>query len=174
MKNKSPDSREKATDWCEIKKLYDQVLKLFYEQRARSKALTIAPKLRLLVSLLDPGCNAVLGAAARGLLCELEGDYWGAIQSRQRELHLLNELQDAQLPAHVRATPNDISDRLDLLASLYWESGDLEKAEQTLLESQRLCAKHKIKFDGESMLRELRREKRLLAHPKTVTRKRAS
>jgi hypothetical protein len=53
----------------------------------------------------------------------------------------------------------DLSDRLDLLATLYRASGDLDKALAVLEESKKLCGSHGVPFDGEDLLREYRKEK---------------
>src|SRR5262249_41037275 len=53
----------------------------------------------------------------------------------------------------------DLSDRLDLLATLYHDRGDLDRAISTLLESEELCKKHGVEFDGEDILREYLEEK---------------
>jgi ATP/maltotriose-dependent transcriptional regulator MalT len=53
----------------------------------------------------------------------------------------------------------DLSDRLDLLATLYRASGDLDKALAVLEESEKLCNSHRIPFDGKDLLREYRKEK---------------
>lgn len=175
MKFELPAAATKMpSGWLEVEKLYGRILTLFYEKNDRQGALRLAPKLRLLIALCDPGCTSILGAAARSVLSELEGDYWSAIHCREREIELLRKVQDASLPPRVRATAEEISDRLDLLASLHWEAGDLDKAEKILLESERFCTQHAVKFDGRPMLKELRREKKMLAGPKAMTKKRAS
>jgi hypothetical protein len=54
----------------------------------------------------------------------------------------------------------DLSDRLDLLAVLYHDNGDTDKAMRTILESKRLCEKHGVEFDGEDILQEYLKEKK--------------
>ena len=55
---------------------------------------------------------------------------------------------------------DDLSDRLDLLAVLYHDSGNMDKALSTLEDSKRLCGEHNIKFDGEDILEEYSEEKK--------------
>jgi hypothetical protein len=55
---------------------------------------------------------------------------------------------------------DDLSDRLDLLASPCHDSGDIDRAIAVLRESQQLCEEHGIKFDGEHILQECLDEKR--------------
>jgi len=53
-----------------------------------------------------------------------------------------------------------VSDRLDLLAALYHDGGDLDKAIATLQESKTLCCEQDIKFDADDMLQDYMKEKR--------------
>ena len=55
---------------------------------------------------------------------------------------------------------DDLSDRLDLLAVLYHDNGDLDKAIKTLQESRQLCQEHGLEFDGGDMLEDYIEEKR--------------
>jgi hypothetical protein len=48
----------------------------------------------------------------------------------------------------------DLSDRLDLLATLYHDSGQLKQAVAVLEESQRLCQEQGLIFDGQGLLDE--------------------
>lgn len=160
MSNNHPKVAQPATPWRQIDGLYHDLLLAFYKRQDRTAARRIAPKLSKLIASHDPLCQTVLGASSRSLLAELQGDWWSAIVARKREIELIKRLLDPKLPAGVASTHRDISDRMDLLASLYWNAGDLHRAERTLLDSQRYCAEHRIKFDGADMLRELRGEMR--------------
>ncbi|MGA7497752.1 MAG: hypothetical protein WBX00_13595, partial [Isosphaeraceae bacterium] len=53
----------------------------------------------------------------------------------------------------------DVSDRLDLLASLYANVGDWERAIATLRESKAYCDGHGIPFDGQDLLDEFEQER---------------
>ncbi|HEX7449135.1 MAG TPA: hypothetical protein VF306_16395, partial [Pirellulales bacterium] len=48
----------------------------------------------------------------------------------------------------------DLSDRLDLLAGLYHDNGDLDRAINALQESKQLCEQQCLEFDGGDMLDE--------------------
>jgi hypothetical protein len=175
MKVELSGAAEKPTQgWPEIDRLYHRLLTALYEKNDPRRAGRIAPRLRALVMLHDPSCHTVLGAAARSVLSELEGDLWTAIRAREREISLLRHLASQKTPEKVAAGPAEISDRLDLLAGLYWRSGELEKAEKLLRESQRLCATSGIKFDGQQMLKELMAERRALARQRPSPKRRAS
>ena len=55
---------------------------------------------------------------------------------------------------------SDLSDRLDILASLYAERGDLDRAVDLLQESKRFCESHQIPFDGQDLLDEYEQARR--------------
>jgi hypothetical protein len=161
MRAKAPGTKRRfRTAWEQIEYLYHKMLYWFYDRADRRQAGPFAERLRTLLFKSDPTCEAILGASARALLAEFDGDLWTAIRSREREIELLRRLIEAKAPPAVKPGPDDIADRLDLLASLYWEAGDLARAEETLLESQRHCARHGIVFDGQEMLDELRLERK--------------
>ncbi|MCI0360642.1 MAG: hypothetical protein L0211_19370 [Planctomycetaceae bacterium] len=170
--NSQPPLGAKA--WREIDELHGRMMEALYRREDRRAAAKMAPRLRALLARHDPSCETILGAAARVLLAELDGDFWSAIRAREREIELLRLLIDDELPPEVRTRPADIGDRLDLLAGLYWDSEDLDRAEEILLESQRWCAEHKVKFDGRAMLNELRKEMRSRAKAKRAPTRRAS
>jgi hypothetical protein len=52
----------------------------------------------------------------------------------------------------------DLCDRLNMLAILYHDSGDLNKAVRILKEAKQLCQDHGIRFDSEDLLREYSEE----------------
>jgi len=49
---------------------------------------------------------------------------------------------------------------LDLLAVLYHDNGDLDRAISTLQESKKLCQENGVAFDADHMLRDYMKEKR--------------
>jgi hypothetical protein len=49
---------------------------------------------------------------------------------------------------------SDISDRYDLLATLFAEAGDLDRAVSTLRDSKAFCEAHGVAFDGGDLLAE--------------------
>ena len=54
----------------------------------------------------------------------------------------------------------DLSDRLDILATLYAEQGNLGRAVELLHESRRFCESHQIPFDGQDLLDEYEQDRR--------------
>jgi len=160
MKAKPPDIRRKFSHpWDEIGYLYQQMLYWYFQKNDRARAARWSSRLGALLAKHDPTCEAILGAASRSLIAEVAGDLWSAIRARQRELELIDLLAASDAPDEVKYAADDVSDRMDLLAGLYWDAGDLKAAEETLLASKRYCAEHHIPFDGRDMLRELKQDK---------------
>jgi hypothetical protein len=96
----------------------------------------------------------------------LKGDLSRAIGYRENEIRLIKELwrisegtpnRDFALKHY---EPSDLSDRYDLLAILYRDAGNLDKALSLLEESKRLCEAHGVRFDGKDLLRDFLRDKK--------------
>ena len=161
MKSKPPPERRKFADaWDEIGYLYDKLLYWLYQRDDAQKARPFAERLERLLARADPDHEAIFGQECRSLVYETKGDLPKAITHREKEIRLIRRLHKISRDApHERIVlqqygHNDLSDRLDLLAVLYHDSGDLDSALETLHESQQLCDRHGIKFDGEDLLRE--------------------
>jgi hypothetical protein len=170
MKSNPPLKRRKfANDWDEIGYLYDKLLYWLYEREEGKKARPYAERLGRLLRKADPPAHeAIFGEECWSLVYETEGDIPKAIEHRENEVRLIRRLHEIS-----RNTPHkdlvlkgygydDLSDRLDLLATLYHDSGRLNKAIEILKESKRLCKAHGMKFDGEDILQEYLEEKRSL------------
>jgi hypothetical protein len=167
MTSKPPPQRRKfANDWDEIQYLYDKLLYWLYQREVPAKARPFAERLERLLARADPDHEAIFGQECRSLVHETKGDLRRAIEHRENEVRLIRRLHEIS-----RGTPgeqaalrgygyDDLSDRLDLLAVLYHDSGSLDKALNTLRQSQRLCQSHGIPFDGEDLLAEYLAEKR--------------
>jgi hypothetical protein len=98
------------------------------------------------------------------------GELAKAIEHRKNEIGLIRRLHEVSrnTPAedlmHEQYGYADLSDRLDLLATLYHDAGQLDQALAALQESRQLCETHGIPFDGTDLLREYSSEKGP-AHP---------
>jgi hypothetical protein len=99
------------------------------------------------------------------LIAEARGELDRAIEHREHEIALIRKLRRSAATSpswefilHGYQV-SDFSDRLDLLALLYWEAGDLDKAVMTLRKSARWCKEHCIRFDGRSVLRDCLQER---------------
>lgn len=161
MKANSPAARRKfANEWDEIGYLYDKLLYWLYQREDAAKARRYAERLEKLLPAADPSHEAILGEECWSLVYEARGDLAKAIDHRENEVRLIRRLHDASRNAPPGGValkkygPDALSDRLDLLATLYHDRGDLDKAVGILQESQRLCEAHGIAFDGRDLLRD--------------------
>jgi tetratricopeptide (TPR) repeat protein len=161
MKAKAPPDRRKfATTWDEIGYLYDKLLYWLYQRQEVERARPYAERLERLLPTADARHEAIRGEECWSLVYETKGDVHKAIKHRLNEIRLIRRLHRIS-----RHAPNervmlkaygydDLSDRLDLLAVLYHNSGDSESALRSLQESRQLCKQHGIKFDGDDILQE--------------------
>lgn len=151
-------------EWDEIDYLYMKILHWFYDRGDRRKALSYSARLEALLERTPDAHEAIFGEECWSLVCEIQGDLPRAIAYREREIELIKLLH-----RHAVNTPgrdfvwknydySDLSDRLDLLAILYHDVGDLDKAIQVLKDSRRFCRRHGIPFDGEDLLSDYRAE----------------
>ncbi len=170
MKTTAPVARQRKfkTDWDEIVYLYHKLLYWLYDREDTRKALSFGNRLERLVERVDPGHEAILGQECRSLISEAKGDLPNAIRYRENEIRMMKRLQQISI-AYDPSTReymlrqrgyDDLSDRLDLLAILYHDSGDLDRAIRTLRDSKRFCEKHEIPFDGQDLLEDYLGEKR--------------
>jgi tetratricopeptide (TPR) repeat protein len=157
--------RKFTNEWDEINYLYDKLLYWLYDQEKPRKALPFGERLEHLLDRVSPGGGDIFTEECRSLLAELRGDLSRAIKHREKAIRLIRKLHELS-----HDTPHedyvfrhydysDLSDRLDLLAILYHDSGDLEQAIRTLHESKKLCEDHGIKFDGQDLLKDYLVEK---------------
>ena len=166
MATKFPSTKRKfASEWDEIDYLYHKILYWFYPVRDRAKALKFSKRLESLLKRFASRHEAIFGEECWSLVYEVKGDLDKAIEHREREIKLIQRLwaisKDPPAKEIVRARydASDLSDRYDLLAILYHERGDLDKAIQILIESKAICDEHGIRFDGKDQLREYLAEK---------------
>jgi tetratricopeptide (TPR) repeat protein len=156
-------------EWDAIEYFYHKALYWFYQRADRQRALRFCETLKKLLQRTSNAHEAILGEAAWSLLYQVKGNLAKAIRYREREIKLIKRLWEIS-----RGTPGedvvfqqydaeDLSDRLDLLAILYHEAGDLDKAICVLRESEQFCQEHGIRFDGKDLLRDYLAEKNQLA-----------
>jgi hypothetical protein len=128
------------------------------------RARAFAERLARLLSKVSPGHDAIFPEECWSLICEAKEDLPGAIKYRENEVRLLKRLHEIARPTEQQEAIlrlyryDDLSDRLDLLAVLYHDSGKVDKAIDTLLESKQVCEKHGVKFDGEDILQDYMQE----------------
>ncbi len=146
--------------WDEIGYLRVKILDWFYDRGNRRKALPFCARLEALLERTPDTHEAILGEECWSLIREVQGDLAGAIAYREREIELIKRLHRISVNTPGRDFAlrgygySDLSDRLDLLAILYHDAGDLGKAIRILKDSRRLCRRHGIRFDGADVLRE--------------------
>jgi tetratricopeptide (TPR) repeat protein len=163
--NPPADRRKFTTEWDEIGYLYDKLLYWLYQRADPGKARVFADRLERLLSRVPASQEAIFGEECWSLVYEAKGDYPKAIEHRENEIRLIRRLHDiaADEPHRDLALKDygleDLSDRLDLLATLYHDSGHLDKALTILRESRQLCEDSGLTFDGEDLLREYLAEK---------------
>jgi hypothetical protein len=167
MKTEPPPQRRKfAGARDEMDYLYHKLLYWLYERQDRARARAFGERLARLLSQVSPAHDAIFPEECRSLICEAREDLRGAISHRATEIRLINRLHDT-----ARHTPQeedlfrlygyeDLRDRLDLLATLYHDSGALDQALAALRESKQLCEEHGIRFDADDILQECLDEKR--------------
>jgi hypothetical protein len=168
MKTKPPGDRRKfAGTRDEMEYLYHKLLYWLYERQDRARARTFADRLARLLTQASPDRDAIFPEECRSLICEARADLRGAIQHRDNEIRLIKRLHQTSknTPQEVDIFRlygyDDLSDRLDLLASLCHDNGAIDRAIAVLQESKRLCEQHGIEFDGDDILQECLDNKRI-------------
>jgi plasmid stabilization system protein ParE len=161
MKSKSRADRVKPVDATkEVSRLYDKLVYWLYERADPRHARSYADRLEQLLPSLGPETESIFAEECRSLVHEGRGHLAKAIKHRRQEIRLIRRLHQL-----VRTTPGaefalrqysyaDLRDRLELLAMLYHDSGQMGKAIDALRESKRLCERHGLRFAAEQMLRE--------------------
>jgi len=155
-----PDRRQFANAWDEIGYLYDKLLYWLYQREDAKNARPFAERLEQLLPRAAPDHEAIFGEECWSLVHETKGNLSKAIEHRENEVRLIRRLHDISRKAPHQDIARrdygyeDLSDRLDLLATLYHDSGNWDKAITILLESKQLCEAHGITFDAEDVIQE--------------------
>lgn len=140
--------------------LYIKVIYWLYDRRDRRRALEFRDRFEELLRQIASSHEAIFGEECWSILCELDEDLRGAIRHREREIELILRLWEVSEHSPVKDVllcgygTSDLCDRLDLLAILYRDVGDLDRAIVLLVESKRLCESNGVTFDGEDLLHE--------------------
>lgn len=159
MPNKVNRSRQ-ADSADDVETLYLDLLHSFYEEKDHERARGVAERLEAALAERPDFAGSIRGEEVRSLIAELRGDLAEAVRRREseiekiRQLHSLVEDKPGRDYVFRQYDYSDLSDRLDILATLYAEQGDLDRAVDLLHESKRFCESHKIPFDGQDLLDE--------------------
>src|SRR5271166_1729736 len=162
-KTDQPFDSSKLTE--EVETLYASLIDAFYDRGDRERARQIATELQHTLNNRPDVANSIRGEEIRSLIAELNGNLQEAIRRRECEIRKILELHSLACGrpgwAYVfrQYDYGDVGDRLDLLASLYANVGDWERAIATLRESKAYCDGHGIPFDGQDLLDEFEQER---------------
>lgn len=167
MNAKPPAGRRSFfSDWDEILYLYDKLLYWLYPLKDSGKSRRFANRLAKVLKKTPSSEGAIKGQECWSLVYEARRDFRKAIVYRQKEIRLIQRLhkitvKNSKVGRIVLEGYGiaDWSDRLDLLAILQHDAGDLRAAIRTLKKSRQLCRKHRIPFDGKDLLADYLAEK---------------
>jgi hypothetical protein len=148
-----------------IDRQYQRLLRWLYEDQNPVRARPVADRLEdLLARASDDEVGAIFAEECRSLISEARGDLQDAIKHRQNEirrilhLHEISRSTESENFVFTQYDYEDLRDRLYILASLYHENGDLERAIETLKTSRQLCLQRGLEFDWADVLREYEEE----------------
>jgi hypothetical protein len=156
---------KKRLSGSEFESLYQEFVAKFYQEGDRAHAEKLAVRLEKFLEASSEISESIRGEEVRSLIAELRGNFAEAIQSREAEirkilqLHALTANTSSWDAVSQRYDFGDVGDRLDLLAGLYDEVGQIERAIAVLMESKAYSAAHQIPFDGEDLLHELQQSR---------------
>lgn len=142
--------------------LHQGLLHWFYDRGNLKRARLYAD---LLENLVQEWQGSIIAEECRSLIAEVRGDLAKAIRHRQHEISLIRRLHEISIGELTEEVIfqvygyEELSDRLDLLATLYHGAGKLDRAIAVLEESKALCEEHGVNFDGFDLLIEYREER---------------
>jgi hypothetical protein len=146
-------------DWDELKYLYQKILYWYFCRDDREEALKFRDRFEgLLSELASRHPDGIFIEECWSILYDLDRELHQAIEHREREIELILRLwRDSEnTPAREhtlhRYGVDAFADRLELLAILYHDSGNLESAIVRLVESKRLCEAAGLPFGGNELL----------------------
>lgn len=118
-----------------VGKLYDKVIDLLYVKPNRKLAREYANQLKGFAIASDPNEQAIFTQECLALAAEAEGNLEEAIKHRQKEIRLIRRLHELAQGRDARHADfifgqysyEDLSDRYDLLATLYEDAGFIRR-----------------------------------------------
>jgi hypothetical protein len=160
-----PVRRKFADARDQIEYLRQKLLYWLYEREDASRARIYAERLARLLSRSSPGHEAILPEECWSLICESRGNMAGAIEHRENEIRLMRRLHELARTSPKRDDIlrlhgyDDLCDRLELLAVLCYDDGQLDRAIEALQESKKLCKQRGVAFHGQDLHEEYLAEK---------------
>jgi hypothetical protein len=171
MQLKSATDRRKPIDLPkEIGRLYDKLVYWLYQRQSTDRALPLANRLAQLLPQGKQEIGSIFAEDCWSLIHEAKGDLAKAIEHRRKEVRLIRRLhRTSEKTASAdyvfrQYGYDDLRDELTVLAMLYHDCGNLDRALKALREAKRLCQQHALEFDAEDLLDEYLEEKRKLQH----------
>jgi tetratricopeptide (TPR) repeat protein len=160
--NSTVPDHEPVVTATDLGKVYDRLVGCLYERQNAARARRYAKRLKQLVKAFDPNAESAYAQECLSLTFEAEGDREQAIRHRKNEIALirrLHELAHGPDAAHTdyilgQYSYADLRDRLELLAMLYHDNGDINNAINMLEEAKELSLDHGIPFDSEDLIRQ--------------------
>jgi hypothetical protein len=160
MKATPPRSQRRFEGhWDEILYLYQKILYWFYPVRDRERAMYFSRRLARRLRESKIGGEAIKGQECWALIYEVQGRPASAIKHRKKEIDLIKRLLTIA-PRIGGYRVEDLADRLELLAIVYHDAGQLSTAISTLEESRLRCRRAGIPFDGKDLLTDYCLEKK--------------
>src|SRR5712692_3963299 len=136
MKDERPPDRRKFADASDrMGYLYDKLLYWPHARQDARRARPFADRLEEVLVKVRPEPESIFTEECWSLVYETKGDLGKAIKHRKNEIRRLHQISESASSADYvfwQYSYADLSDRLDLLAVLYHDSGNLEKALSTL------------------------------------------
>lgn len=144
----------------EIEHVYQKLVFWHCRKSGDVRARQYAARLKKLLLRDETIPGSIFGEECWSLIFEVEGDVRHAIRHRENEIRLIRRLHEITPGEQFDLVSSwyghsDLSDRLVILADLYHQIGQTDRAIRILRESKALCRRHGIPFDGEDILEEL-------------------
>ncbi len=144
----------------EIEHVYQKLVYWHCRDASGVLARRYAARLKKLLPRDEAVPGSIFGEECWSLVFEVEGDIHQAIRHREngirliRRLHAITTKEQWDLVSKFYGY-DDLSDRLVILADLYDQMGQPDRALRILRESKALCSRHGIPFEGQDIVDEL-------------------
>jgi tetratricopeptide (TPR) repeat protein len=146
-----PEDRDSFIhEWDEIKYLNEKMDYWFTYRQDKEKAKQFYEKLKKIVLENDEQKESILGVDSLLMLARFEGNIEKEIYYNKLSINLVTKLLNLG-EAVDPYTWEDVLDSMELLATLYEENGQRDKALAIVEECFELSKKHNLHFDEEGL-----------------------